>query len=232
MIEKRKRMNRPNNNKKKTNDAASRGNSVSFDTTAQILVFEGDFIVDTGFAGDPLVGAEVVMPLFELAEMTSDEVVFDRLFDETVAFEGGPNRFLAGKIATLTYLISENLFYGTLIDPVVAGADLTSPLFDPGLAPIFSPYLQDLDRVLNPNSPDHDPASELYVTFEPDFDFFDLTDGYSMPALSPVSNFIFAGQEVPEPTTLALLIGGALALTRRARRQAEHRCVAVRPRRC
>ena len=220
VIEKRKERNRPNNNRKKTNDAASRGNSVSFDTAARLLSFGGDVIVDTGFAGDPLVGVEVVMPLFELAEMKSDEVVFDRLLvDETVALEDGPNRFLAGHIATLTYVISENLFYGTLIDPVASVVDLASPLFDPGLAPIFSPYLQDLDRILNPNSPDHDPASMLYVTFEPDMDFFTVTNGFTMPALSPLSNFIFAGQEVPEPATLGLLTAGTLILTRRVRRQ-------------
>ena len=112
--------------------------------------------MDSGFIGDPIVGSEVILPPFELVEIGADEVVFDRLLvDDPVAIANGQDLCLMGEIATLTYVPSENQFHGTLFDLALSGVDPASPFFDPALS-LNSPFIQDLDRVLNPNSPDFD----------------------------------------------------------------------------
>ncbi len=186
----------------------SRGNSVDYNAGAEILAFAGDVIVDTEFPGDPLVGAEVVMPPFRLvdADPATNEFFFDRAVLQPVALAFGPDVHMIGDVFGMTYDGADNRFHATLFNIRLAGVDPASELYDPHLAPINSPFLQDLAVVLDPDSPDHDPEPELYFTFEPDIDFLTATSDFTLDAASPGDNFIFLAQELPEPTIAPMLL--------------------------
>ena len=218
VIESPRVVKKPNRQKQKSRDAQSRSNqSVSFDPGTMTLSLDQDFIVDSGFIGDPIVGSEVILPQFELVEIGVDEVIFDRLqIDDPVVITDGQDLYLTGNMATLTYVPSENQFHGTLFDLMLTGVDPASPFFDPALS-VNSPFIQDLDRVLNPNSQDFDGLSELFVAITPDTDFLADTNFFTTPASSGFDNQIFAGQPLPEPGALFVFAGGVAVFLRRRR---------------
>lgn len=184
-----------------------------------------EIVVTTGFPGDPLAGSTMTLPRFELIESTfgQETIVFVNPSDDylTIGNETGSETYLKGDLTFLNYVPSENLFYGALIDVGMGIDNPMSPFFDPELTQIASPFLGDLDRVLNPHSLDYVAGSWLYFTFTPDANFWDETSGLTAAAVLTGHGMLFAAQGVPEPFSIVLAGWGAfglLLLRRRVRR--------------
>src|SRR5262249_15622080 len=90
-------------------DAKSEGKSVSFDAATQTLSFSNDLITATGDADDPVIGSEVLPPVFHLAGMFGANVSF---FATTPIFtiHNGLTTYFTGQLELLTYSIPTNEF--------------------------------------------------------------------------------------------------------------------------
>lgn len=206
--------------KKRRRKQRARGNGISYDADSQILHFSEDVVFDTGDPSDGLLGATVGMPGYRVAEIDplKQTIVFDRVdLDPVTVFDGDKPLMLA-EMPLLIYDGRENLFHGTMFDIGLGGVPASSAHFDPGLEPVESSFFGEVDALLDPMSPVHDPDGFLYFSFEPDFDFFEATAGLSQDGTIEGFNNMFVGNPVPEPSTIMLLVVGvALAAPRRMR---------------
>lgn len=194
-------------------DGKSKGKSIDFNAIEKFLSFSNDFIVGTGIPGDPLVGAKVNVPDFLFEDLIGTErFLFFNLDGDPLTITNGSDVFATAQIAALIYERSRNLFYWDLNDVKLSGADPSSPLFDPTLPDLLSPYLKNLDALLNPFSPSYDKDLRLYFTYTPDADFYALTTGLSTDGHSPGTNGFGISSPIPEPSTITLVGFGFLRL--------------------
>jgi hypothetical protein len=192
----------------------SKGKSVHFDSAASLLSFSNDSVIDTGSAGDPLVGADVDMPDFQLQGMTPQgQELFTPLAGGMMTLSSGTCTSMRATVSSMTYDPSANLFSATLSGTFVGGADPASPLYDPNLNCIDSDFLHYLDSVFNPNSIMFNPASSLTITYQPDNNFFAQTFGFSTSAESAITNIISVSP-VEEPSMVFPVCVALVALVR------------------
>lgn len=132
----------------------------------------------------------------------------------------GTDTFEQGDLPVLFYDVADNLFHGSSLDYSLAGMPTNSPFYDPTLASVSSLYLDSLEDVLDPSSPDFDPNAYLFVTINPDPNLDTATDGFTNSGGSGAADAEFvADVSVPEPSTVAIAIAGLanLWLFRRGR---------------
>lgn len=206
---------------KKTSSAATSRSepSMHFDAGTQLLTIDQDFITATAFPGDPLVGSQVLLPEFEFAGFSPDlsEAIFYTDDENRVMIRNGGDTFLVSQIDALNYHIERNVFFGVLFDLTLGGVAGSSPFFDPALASPLSPWINDIHNVLDPASPSHKQGSTLFFTFEPDTNFWNLTNVLAQSGSSGGNNEIYT-QEVPAPPVLALVFIGLPSMVMVARR--------------
>jgi hypothetical protein len=200
--QKKKKKNYDQLGKVKKGRSKSKGDSVSYDGAA-VLSFSDDVIVETEFPGDPILGASVDLPDFEVIELSPDglEYSFGVLSDEFFTIHHGPDTLLKASIDSITYNIGLNSFYADLFNISLAGVEPNSPFFDPSLAnSISSSYLLHIESLLAGTW--YDP--EFYFAFEPDADFLAATNGFSEAASSPGTNVM----GVPEAPSVVMMATG------------------------
>jgi hypothetical protein len=190
------------NAKPKPPQGKSSGRSVTFDADTNTLTFADDFIVGIEGQGadpsDPVIGSLVDLPTFVFDGPTPEGLVaFAAEGDGAFSIRAGPDIFLHGVMPFLTF--EGNEFLGVATDLVLSGVDAGS-LFFGDLPTLGSAYVGALDRALS------EPAFTdfLLFTYTPDFDFFRLTEGFTVSAAASGTNSIGPGT-VAEPATLALL---------------------------
>jgi len=196
------------------------GHTIVFDSPTGTLTIQGDSIIETPVAFDPILGAAVNFPDFMFMGFTLDGVlgVFSPINYASLTVTNGSDNYERADMPFLFYDIPDNIFYGSLIDITLAGVAPSSPFYDPTLANISSPFLNSLDVVLNPSSPGFDPAANLYFTITPDTNFFMLTNGFTLSGGSSFENLEFPAAPagpVPEPSSLVLVTTGAVVMCRK-----------------
>jgi hypothetical protein len=190
---------------------------VEYDPSTEQLSFPNDVISSTGSPGDPVVGAQVDAPTFTFAGLTTDSsmAIFSANSGGFFSIQDASNTYLEGNTDYLMYDIATNQFFGDLFTPFgpsVAGAPPSSPLFDPSLPNVSSPFLQGLENILDPASANFDPAASAYFVFQPDQNIFTQSAGFTQPASGTITDQLYAGDPAPEPATFTLLGCGFLAL--------------------
>lgn len=189
------------------------GRSVSYNAAISTLSFADDFITDTGFSNDPLIGASVNLPDFKFDGFSLDGkfAVFTVTTDERFTLISGTDVFYTASIDSIFYNIEDNYFGSDLFDLGLAGVDTSSPFYDANLTSIISPFIQQFEELLNPSSPSYDPGFIPGFNFIPEQNFFALTSGFQVPASSGGPNSLGLFKVVPEPTsTLSLLALGTI----------------------
>jgi hypothetical protein len=176
--------------------------SLHYDAGSQVLSFSGHLIADTGFADDPLLGAEVLLPdLTLLGEL--DPLKY--LFTASSPFLGvtkDDEVLLTGMLSQLVYNAATNDFVGEITDPVLATSG--------------AGWLEEAGAWLDPFSPRFDPAVALFFSFRPTDSFLTLTQNFGAPGTFSGSPAIFVAP-IREPHT-ALLLAAALCWLMAVRR--------------
>ncbi|HOM16357.1 MAG TPA: hypothetical protein PLQ00_03470 [Thermoguttaceae bacterium] len=176
-------------------------------TPRPVIDLPKEVVLTGGSPTDPLIGKIMTMPQLELIQSTlgGEAVVFINPSDTylTLSNQEGTETYLAADLTFLHYLPEENMFYGALID-LHLGINPLSPFYDPLLTPLESPFLMDLDRLLNPNSPDYKANTWLYFQFFPDGDLWGATEGFTAAAALTGHGMLLIAQQVPEPASILL----------------------------
>src|SRR5262249_25711150 len=144
--------------------AKSSGQSLHYDGAGH-LSFANDHIQSTGSPGDPLIGAEVVPPGFEL--VSTDPATRSGLFrpadSSGISLRLGSSTFLTAELGALRYDGASNTLLTDLFDVAIGGAAPGSPLFDPALTG-GSPWLDGIAGLLDPAAPNFLPDGELHLS--------------------------------------------------------------------
>lgn len=196
--------------------AQSRTNkSIVFDAALQRLRIDQNFIVavqspDPHFAGeplDPVLGALVLMPTFTLLGQSVDGGFFFRAQGDNPLLQivGANGLLFSADLAYLKYDPALNQFFG--LTGGFESADNVSTFIDRMVE----------EMVLG--------APSLFgVEFNPDLDFMDVSQGFTLDAHSAASNLegLRLLNAVPEPPLLWLLAwaGAAACMVRRRQRPA------------
>lgn len=187
--------------------------SIKFDAMTKMLTIDQDIIVDvdpngSGFdveGDDAVLGAEVVIPEFELVGEQDDGLFFFSAVDPEAQLEiRDDGELLFG--TTLPYLQydpSKNMFYG------IGGG------FE---APGDSDFIRHMVGQLVGNE---DVLALAGLELMPDLDFATLTNGFTEDGTSAASNGLGARDvsPVPIPAALPLFLSGLLGLGVMARRR-------------
>ena len=210
----------------------SRGQSVAYDAVTESLSFKDDVVVITDNPSDPINGAEVLAPSFHFNGYIGEGLYyfFNESFADIVIDKGG-EVFLRGEISALLYDAPRNYFYWTIANSKLAGAPPSSNFYDPTLTSVVSPLIAELLASLDESSPMYKPKDLLYFSYQPDIDFGQATLDFTRDSSSAGSNGFFTSEPepVPEPSTIALLTAGLIALisgrslTLRSRRRQKRR---------
>jgi hypothetical protein len=190
---------------------------VEYDPSTGDLSFPNDFITSTGSPGDPVVGAQVDAPVFTFSGLTTDGkmAIFSAASGGFFSIQDSSNTYLTGNTDYLMYDIATNQFFGDLFGPfgpALAGAPPGSPHFDPSLPNVSSAFLQGLNSILDPASPNFDPNATAFFDFQPGQNIFTLSAGFTQAASGTITDELYAGDPTPEPATITLLGCGFLAL--------------------
>lgn len=177
----------------------SGGRSVSYNASLEKLTFANDVMTDTGFAGDPVVGANVNVPDLMLVGALGDgNFIFDAGANALFTIEDGVNLFLQAQLPFLTYLVADNLFFGELTDF--------------SFSSLGSPWIAAMADLFNPASANFDPNRKLWFEYMPQDNMLSLTQFFTQNGASGGTNGIFAANAIPEPSTLTLFILGLESL--------------------
>ena len=197
-----------------TGSSVAPSQSIDFNATTGILSISGDTIVATPNPSDPILGATVNFSDYQFMGFTSDgalAIFWPTSNNGLLTIASGMNTFEQGDLPVLFYDVTDNLFYGSPLDFTLAGMPTSSPFYNPNLATISSPYLNGLEDVLDPASPDFDPNAHLFVTISPDTNLDTATNGFTASGDSAGTDSQFVA-DTPEPSTLAILIAGLAGL--------------------
>jgi len=191
----------------------SRGQSIAYDALTETLSIRDDVIVSPGGSSDPINGAEVLVPSFHFNGYLGEGLYyfFNESFADIVIDKEG-EVFLRGEISALLYDAPRNYFYWTIANSKLAGASPTSNFYDPTLTSIVSPFIAELLARLDESSPMYKPDDLLYFSYQPDVNFGQATFGFTRDSSSAGGNGFFTSEPVPEPSTIALLTTGLIAL--------------------
>jgi hypothetical protein len=189
--------------------AVGSASGLRYDAATGRLSIVDDAIVGTPSAGDPLLGAALSFPDFDLQGFNTalGLAVFWAAGDQTLTAAHGSSVHERSLLPALFYDTSENLFFGPLLGSVLGGLSASSPFYDPTLSSQSSPFLDAVASVLDPDSPDYDPFAAMYVTLTPSTDFGALTAGFTVSGQSGATNAHLVAT-VPEPAPLPLLAVG------------------------
>jgi len=199
--------------------ALSGGDSVIFNSVTSSLSFANDLISLSISSDDPIIGSAVDLPTFllDMGTLGSVAISFTRSNDALFTLRNGSDIYMKAQVDSLSYDPAGNAFIGRLFGLSLGGVAPGSPFFDSSLSDIDSPFLQALDSVLDPGSPQFDPLAAMFIQYQPDIDFFAATEGFTASADSPITNFVYKGT-APEPPSLLLvaMVIAALGLRRGA----------------
>jgi hypothetical protein len=209
-----------------------------FDAATGRLSIHDDAVVGTPMPNDPLLGAALSFPDFELQGFNTSLglAVFWAVGDPVLTAASGLTVHERSRIPALFYDTSENLFFAPLFGSLFGGMSSSSAFYDPTLSGQTSPFLDAAASVLDPDSPYYDPFAALYMTLTPDTDFGALTAGFTVSGQSGATDAHLVST-APEPATVALLAAGLAlvgAVAGRGRRGAATRRLArgATPRSC
>ncbi len=180
------------------NKGKSGGSSVSYDVSSETLSFSGHHLVDTGFSGDPILGADVNIPDFRVVAGNPDGIaLFVAHPDPFFEISEGSEVFMRSRLS-LDYNSQTNSFLGEFMDPTFESHG--------------SPWIEAMEQLFDPTSPNFDPNRKLYFSYDPRDNFLNLTQSFTVNGVSGGPDGIFASSSVPEPGTLLLLSIGLLAV--------------------
>ena len=178
------------------NKGKSGGSSVSYNAASETLSFSGHHMVDTGFTGDPVLGADVLIPDFQvIAGDPSGIAMFAAHPNPFFEIAQGSDVFMKAQL-DLDYNSNTNIFLGQFKDPVFT---------DHG-----SPWIAEMAALFDPSSSNFDPNRKLYFSYDPSDNLQVLTDSFTKNGTSGGPDGIFASSNVPEPGTIFLLGMGLL----------------------
>jgi hypothetical protein len=201
---------------------AMTGSTVEFDATTGMLTFAGDSVIDTGFAGDPLVGADVLIPSYTLLGLSTDgsNVVFaDEANDvDFLQMQTGSGKVFDAAAQFLFYDIADNTFSTELSMLGLAGAPAGTAFDYETLAALSSPSLALLNNELNPGGATSLGDIPLGLSFTSSSNFGALTDDFAVSGSSGYAGSIFV-TAAPEPASLWALSSGLIALVALWRRR-------------
>ena len=178
------------------NQGTSGGSALNYNAALQTLSFTGHHLIDTGFAGDPILNANVNIPQFVLDGSFSDgNFLFESDVSAVFDISQGSNVFMRAHLQYLEYFTQQNSFVGEL-------TDFTFSSFG-------SPWIATMVSLFDPTSALFDPNGKLYFTYSPRENLVDLTQSFLSDGVSGGSDAIFSAREsVPGPSSLLLLGSG------------------------
>ena len=156
------------------NANSSSGHSCTFNAASGLLTFTDNLIVSVPDPLDPIIGAELIMPAFDLVGQTVDgEFWFTAEFGSSTAeIQKGGQTFLKMQMNYITYSPAENMFYGL-------GMGFWSVMPEG-----ISAYVDGVCQALMSRN-----TLTLYgVEIYPDSNFMSLTSGFTVSADSPFWN--------------------------------------------
>ena len=199
-------------------EAKSENGDVRYNYASESLWFSPkDTIADPALVDDPVHGAVVTFPEFDVTGIGSKETVIFEGRDDVAT--GAPSfdvtspegTFVRGTIPVMTYLPGENYFYGVVQNLGLAGAREGSGLYDPALPDLGSSWGAELNALLDPVSPRYDPNHLFYACYYPEGDFWAATSGLATDATLVGFNGLGVAYPSPElPAALLLILGFAL----------------------
>ena len=168
----------------------------------------------TGYASDPLLGAEVSPPPLELigTDPATRTALFRPTGDQPFRLHFGADDVLRASLGQMRYNGADNMLVADLFNITLAGAPAGSPFFDAGLAPFVSPWLDQIAGILDPAAPEFQADTVLHLSYHPLGNLWDLTDGFRLSAEAEITNLVYTVHVVSEPPAVGLVAGGCLAL--------------------
>lgn len=182
---------------KKVESMIDQKKSIDYNASQRTLTISGDRVVDTGFFDDPLLNADVNVPVFSLVGVSADgNFLFVPQTSSAFSLSSGSTAFLLAQLPSLTYSPTDNTFSGML----------TNLFFNTDSGSI---WVDDTINYLNPDWPLFDPGVQFLFTMQPDADMAAITRSFSIDGSSGGRNGIEA-VSVAAPSTFFLLVAGLL----------------------
>ena len=208
------------------------GSEMSYDPTTDTLSLGLHTVTNTLDPFDPILGGELTFDSYDFTGLTSagDLAIFWSLGGGLLNVGQGGELFERAELPVLYYSVAQDLFFGGLFGTRFAGMLESSPFYDPALAEIGSPYFDTIAGFLDPVSPNFDPLAFHYMTFTPDTNFFDLTDGFAQAGQTVATGQQFAA--VPEPVSLLMLVTGLVVLATMVRHRHGAPTALIYPKMC
>jgi len=161
------------------NPGKTPGGMMHYDGGPESGQFSGLVLANTGTIHDPVLGAQLLVPRVDFnGAYASGEWLFDSAPDQFFTIAGASGVFARAHMPSLTFDPSRDLFYGELDDPKFAGADPSSPFFDPALNGPPSQWIESLMTALGDTAGGNDPR--LYFSFTPLSDVLGSTQNFSV----------------------------------------------------
>jgi len=194
---------KPGDLPRRSSNAQSRSNdSLTFDAISQTLDFDEDVIVGVELLGgttdltDAIIGAEVLLPTFELSEIGPDGVVrFVNASSDPLSIVGDDGEFLRADLEVLLWNGTELFGFGT--EALFSGTN--------GLPDLGSDFVASMV-----NAQDADEGFDDHLLFRifPDEDLDLLTAGFTVSGTTAFANRLGLVESglfpIPEPSSLVL----------------------------